>query len=146
MADVAVFVVVFIWLVLLTFVVFRTRSHYQRLITTTRKTSIDGILDSLLSRDIELLKETEQLKKQLEEVVSKSMTHIHAVNVVRFNPFEKRGREQSFVVSLLDEHVTGLIMNFMYTPDGLRVFTKKVKEGKGDGYELSEEEKKSLKA
>lgn len=144
MVVAAAFGIIFLWLIVLSFVLLKTKAHYSKLVQTTKKVHIDEVLDTLIDKDKDLIKETESLRTQLEEVARKSMTHVQNVNVVRFNPFEKRGREQSFVVSLLDEHVTGLILNFMYTPDGLRVFTKKVKEGKGDGYELSEEEKKSL--
>jgi len=45
---------------------------------------------------------------------------------------------------LLNKKNCGLILNFIYTRDGLRVYTKAVKDGKGDKYQLSEEEKKAV--
>ena len=64
--------------------------------------------------------------------------------MVRFNPFERSGGEQSFVLALLNNLNSGLVINFIYTREGLRTYIKKVKAGKGEKYELSEEEKEAI--
>ena len=48
-------------------------------------------------------------------------------------------------LALLDKEDSGLIINFIYTHEGVRVYTKKVKQGKGEEYQLSEEEQRAIK-
>lgn len=136
--------IVFIWLAVISAVLFKTRQHYLKLVSATKKEKLDDILDSILESDRMFAKEIDETKKALAKVVDEARFHYQKVRLVRFNPFEKRGREQSFVIALLDKDKNGILMNFMYAPDGLHVFTKLIKEGKGDEYDLSEEEKKAV--
>lgn len=134
-----------VWVIVLTWVVILTRTHYFNLVSRTKKYKIDDVLDRLLENDENFQKEIEGLKKELKQIIAKSQFHLQKIGLVRFNPFERIAGEQSFVVSLIDEQNSGILINFIYTHDGLRVYTKKVKYGKGEGYELSEEERKAIK-
>lgn len=136
--------VFFIWLSILSWIVFKIRKHYYNLITRTKKERIDGILDELLLQDKNIKTDLEEIKKQVKEEMRLSLLHLQKIGLVRFNPFERVGGEQSFVVALLDKEDNGIIINFIYTREGLRAYTKRVKKGKGDEYELSEEEKKAI--
>jgi thymidylate synthase ThyX len=130
--------VIFLWLLVLSFFLFRTRNHYHRLTQRTRKHSIDEILDGVLEKDIDIL------KKEIKKVIEQSEKHHQKVGLVRFNPFGRTGSDQSFVMALLDNEDSGVTINFIYTHEGIRVYAKVVKQGKGDGYELSEEEKRAI--
>ncbi len=133
-----------IWLVVLSFIVFKLRNHYYNLISRTRKERLDEILDSLLDQDRKNFNEIELIKKEFKKESESSKLHLQKVGLIRFNPFDRAGGEQSFVVAFLDTEDNGIILNFIYTRDGLRVYTKKVKQGKGEEYDLSEEEKKAI--
>ena len=132
------------WIIFLSWIVFSTRSHYFRLISHTKKDRIDEVLDKLLETDNHLKKEVEEIKHHLHQVSESSRFHLQKVGMVRFHPFEKRSGDQSIVLALLDHMKNGVIINFMYTPEGLRVYTKKVKEGRGEEYTLSDEEVKAI--
>lgn len=134
----------FLWLIALTYFVFKTRRHYFGLLKRTRKNTIDEILDSLLEDDKNLQHETAELKKELKEAIDRSRFYFQKAGVVRFNAFGRAGSDQSFALALLDKEDNGLIINFIYTHDGVRVYTKKIKQGKGD-YQLSEEEERAIK-
>ncbi|MFH0755131.1 MAG: DUF4446 family protein, partial [bacterium] len=110
-------------------IIFKTKAHYDKLIIRTRKESIDEILDILLENQKKLTEENINLKKELREEILSSRLHIQKIGLVRFNPFERMGGEQSFIVALLDEEKNGLTLNFIYTKEGLRVYTKKIKNG-----------------
>lgn len=133
-----------LWLVILTWIVIRTRNHYYRLISATKKDKLDEILDTLITKDSGLEKELTILKKEVQRLSGESKTHFQKIGLVRFNPFKLWGTDQSFVVALLDLQDNGLVINFIYTKEGLRVYTKIVKQRKGQEYELSEEEKKAI--
>ncbi|MBI3366530.1 DUF4446 family protein, partial [Candidatus Roizmanbacteria bacterium] len=137
--------VFFVWLCILSWVVFKVRNHYFNLISRTKKARIDEILDELLTTDKKITFELEEVKRDLIEEIKKSQFHIQKIGLIRFNPFERIGGEQSFVIAFLDKENNGIIVNYIYTREGLRVYTKKVKSGKGEEYELSEEEQKAIK-
>ena len=134
----------FIWLVFLTGIVLKTKAHYNDLISKTKKQKIDEILDELLMIDKKTKQELEIVKKELHEEIKASTLHIQKVGLVKFSPFERMGGEKSFVISFLNYENSGIVMNFIYAREGLRVYSKKVRGGKGEEFELSEEEKKAI--
>lgn len=136
--------VVFIWTIFLTVMVLKMKAHYNNLISNTRKHKIDEILDELLMIDNKTRQELEVVKKELQKEIKISTHHIQKVGLVKFNPFEKLGGEKSFVITFLNDENSGIIINFIHTRDGLRVYSKKVKNGKSEEFELSEEEKKAI--
>lgn len=134
----------FAWLIFLSFLVFRLRKHYYNLISKTKKEKLDEILDLLLEEDKKQINEINLIKSELKRQIEQSNLHLQKIGLIRFSPFERIGGDQSFVVAFLDKENNGIILNFIYTREGLRVYTKKVKEGKGDEYDLSDEEKKAI--
>jgi hypothetical protein len=124
--------------------ILKTKSHYNSLISNTRKHKIDEILDELLLIDKKTKEELDLVKKELQEEIKKSSLHIQKVGLIRFSPFEKSGGEKSFVITFLNYENSGIVINFIHTRDGLRVYSKKVVQGKGQEFELSEEEKKAI--
>lgn len=67
------------------------------------------------------------------------------IGLVRFNPFSETGGNQSFCLALLDGEDSGLVISSLHTRQTTRIYAKPVKKGKGDGYELSAEEKQAIK-
>lgn len=139
------FGIILFWLGVLSYFLIKTRKHYYSLVSRTRKQKIDEILDKIIENDEKNRLEIDKLRKEIEKIVKNAKFHFQKIGLIRFNPFARTGGEQSFVISLLDANDSGLIINFIYTHEGLRVYTKKVKEGKGEEYNLSEEENEAIK-
>lgn len=78
--------------------------------------------------------------KNLEDI---SETTIRKMGVVRFNPFNDMGGNQSFVIALLDNKNNGFLISSLLVKDGSRVYSKTVKQGKSD-YMLSKEESEAI--
>ena len=81
--------------------------------------------------------ENADIKKKLDMCIQK-------VGVVRFNPFAEVGGNQSFAIALLDKHLNGVIILSLYARDGVRVYSKALKDGKSE-YRLSKEEEEAVK-
>lgn len=135
---------VFFWLIGLSYFIFKLKSHYYNLTSKTRKERLDEILDLLLDQNKKIYNEIEAVKNELKKEIESSKLHLQKVGLVRFNPFDRVGGKESFVIAYLDSLNNGIILNFIYTRDGLRVYTKKIKEGRGEEYDLSDEEKKAI--
>jgi len=66
------------------------------------------------------------------------------INILRFNPFEDVGGDQSFILTLLDENSNGAILTSLHNRDITRVYAKPIKNGQGDNITLSKEEKLAI--
>ena len=78
--------------------------------------------------------------KNLEDICE---TTIRKIGVVRFNPFNNMGGNQSFIIAMLDNKNNGFLISSLFVKDGNRVYAKTVKQGKSD-YVLSEEEVEAI--
>lgn len=121
------------------------RSRYLNFTSGAKTKNFDEILDTLVGDDKNLKMEVDLLKKDVRAIFTKTQKQVQKIGVVRFNPFGKAGSEQSFVLALLSEENSGIVINFIYTHEGVRVYTKQVKEGKGVERALSEEETRAVK-
>ena len=79
--------------------------------------------------------------KRIERDLSKC---VQKVGVVRFNPFGDVGGNQSFVIALLDNSLSGVIIQSLYSRGGVRVYSKQIKKGKSE-YALGEEEEEAIR-
>lgn len=137
-------IIFFIWLFVLSYFFIKLKNHYQNLISKTKKEKLDEVLELLLEKDIKIEKDIYVIKQELQNQINLSRYYFQKIGLIRYNPFDKTGGKQSFVIALLNKENSGLILNFIYTKEGLRVYTKKVIKGKGAEYELSEEEKQVI--
>ena len=136
---------ILVWFATLTYFLFQTRRHYFHLVRRTGRERLDEILETLLSHDQSIQSEVSQLKKELANAVDTSRFYFQKVGLVRYSAFNRPNSDQSFVLALLDKEHSGILLNFIYTHDGVRIYTKRVKQGKGEEYQLSEEEQSAIK-
>lgn len=135
----------FLWLGAVTFFLFRTISHYKKLTTRTGSKSIDSILETILDQHQHHDKDIHTVKEAITTLETQAKKHLQRVGFIKFNPFERVGGEQSFVIALLDNNNSGIVKTFMYTREGVRIYVKQIKEGKPVEYELSDEEKEAIR-
>ena len=91
----------------------------------------------------ELGKEVKDLTQDLESFKKKSRTNLQKVGIVRFNPFQGVGGNQSFSIALLDENNDGIVLTSQYLQEFNRVYAKPIKGG-CSSYSLSKEEKEAI--
>lgn len=92
-----------------------------------------------------LEKEIKELFDGYEKIYKMAFKGIHKVGVVRYNPFNDIGGNQSFVVALLDGDKSGVVITSLHTREGTRIFSKAIFEGKSLKGALTEEEEKAIK-
>jgi hypothetical protein len=107
---------------------------------------IKNLKDVFLSQK----EKSEELEEKIKDAFSKIKdlentceTTIQKTGVVRFNPFNDMGGDQSFVIALLDNKNNGFIISSLFVKDGNRVYAKAIKQGKSD-HVLSNEEKEAI--
>lgn len=135
----------FIWLLILTFLFWRTSSHYNRLAKGTTNKTLTSVLEDILKSVQIAEKDISVLKDRCSKIEKEGLLHIQKIGLLRFNPFKDTGGNQSFILSLLDASDTGVVISGLYSRSGTRWYAKRVVEGRGIEHDLSEEEKKALK-
>ncbi len=135
----------FIWLITLTVVFLRLLSHYNNLIKGASTKTLKSVLEELLV-DVQMRKkDIEILVGRCDKIEKDSLLHIQKIGLVRFNPFKDTGGDQSFILAFIDAQNTGVIISGLYARSGTRWYAKRVVEGNGVDYELSDEEKQAIK-
>ena len=91
----------------------------------------------------ELLEDTKNVKKDIEELFSKHQTAFQKLGLVKYDAFKEMGGKLSFTLALLDENNNGFLMNSVHSSDGCYSYTKRVKNGDSE-IALSNEEKVAI--
>lgn len=132
-----------VWLFVITvgviYIVFILRSLFPY-----KQRGIKHAIDEVFGRQEKNKELFEGIQKELKEEKKKGVKKLSRYGFVRFNPFERLGGEQSYCFALMDEEGGGVVMTFLFTREGMRVYMKQVENGRGKESELSQEEKKAV--
>lgn len=97
----------------------------------------------LIHRVIEMEEKWRHIEPRIKDIETITATSIQKVGFIRFNPFEGTGGNNSFVLAFLDKKNDGVLISSLYLRDGMRMYGKKIENGK-TRYPLLEEEKRML--
>ena len=86
------------------------------------------------------------LSHRYDKIEEEERVALKKIGLTRFNPFKDTGGDQSFILSILNQEDTGIVISGLYSRLGTRWYAKKVEKGKGVDHELSDEEKKAVAA
>lgn len=118
--------------------------HYNVLTKDISRKTLTAFLEQI-TKELEINKKNiARLSEQCDKIEKDGQLHIQKIGLLRFNPFKDTGGDQSFILALVDAKDTGVIISGLYSRSGTRWYAKKVVDGKGVEYELSDEEKKAL--
>ncbi len=135
----------FLWLGIISFLLFKTITNYNRLTRGVTEKTLSEVLNQLLVSQELSKKELTEVELQLKDQKAHLQLVIQKVGLVRFNPFSDTGGDQSFILAFLDAEGNGVIMTSLYARTGVRWYIKAVKKGKGIEHELSDEETDAIK-
>jgi len=92
----------------------------------------------------ELSKRVESLDARLPIVEEQGRRAVQRVGLVRYNPFEDTGGNQSFALALLDSKSDGVVISSLHSRQQTRLYVKQIAGGKSETA-LSDEETQALK-
>lgn len=90
-----------------------------------------------------LEEEHQKISKDLEELKQKNRKNFQKIGMIRFNPFNEVGGDQSFSIALLDADNNGFVVTSHFSRESNRVYAKPVEKGTSQ-YQLSIEEKEAI--
>lgn len=92
-------------------------------------------------RASERMAEIESMHAVIEGRSRRSLQH---VGLVRFNPFDDTGSDQSFAIALLDDERDGVVISSLHGRANTRVFAKPIEAGVS-AHNLSDEEAQAIR-
>lgn len=145
---VAALAIAVIALIVVAALLFRRLAALERRLAGLTRDGDGGSLESTLHATLDkvavLTSGVDRLANRatvLEQVQRKA---IQRTGLVRYNPFEDTGGNQSFAVALLDANGDGVVMSSLHARQNTRVYAKAVVGGKSEAA-LSDEEAEALR-
>lgn len=124
----------------------RTRRLDARLAGLTRGSdggSLEAVLDAHLDKVYAVARELDEVVARQAVLEAAQRRSFQRVGLVRYNPFEETGGNQSFALALLDAAGDGWVLSSLHARSGTRVYAKVIKRGRADTG-LSAEETEAL--
>jgi hypothetical protein len=106
--------------------------------------SLEAILDAHLDKVFAVARELDELSARSAILEANGRRAVQRVGLVRFNPFEETGGNQSFALAMMDAHGDGFVVSSLHARAGTRLFAKAIADGRSDAA-LSAEESEALR-
>ena len=106
--------------------------------------SLEAVLDSHLDKVDAVARGISDLDARMAVLEAAQRRSFQRVGLVRYNPFEETGGNQSFALALLDAAGDGWVLSSLHARSGTRVYAKAVAAGRSDSA-LSDEETEALR-
>jgi hypothetical protein len=106
--------------------------------------SLEAVLDAHLERVHTVARQVDDVTKRTAVLESASRRAFSRVGLVRYNPFEETGGNQSFALALLDANGDGWVLSSLHARSGTRVYAKAISGGRSDAA-LSDEEAAAIR-
>ena len=106
--------------------------------------SLEAILESHLGRVHQVVRDVEKVAARTAILERDSQRAFARVGLVRYNPFDDTGGNQSFALALIDAKGDGFIVSSLHSRNATRLYAKALTGGRSE-VTLSAEEAEALK-
>jgi hypothetical protein len=122
----------------------RFRRRLDGLTRGSEGRNIEAVLDAHLDKVLAVARELDELSARSAVLEAEGRRAIQRIGLVRFNPFEDTGGNQSFALALTDRGGDGFVVSSLHARTGTRLYVKAVVAGRSDSA-LSAEEAEALR-
>ena len=88
--------------------------------------SLEGVLASHLDTVVRVGREVDEMAARTAMLEAGARMHFGRLGLVRFNPFEDTGGNQSFALAMLDANNDGFVLSSLHSRTGTRVYSKAI--------------------
>jgi hypothetical protein len=135
-------------LLVLVVVLLRRTSRLDRRISSLTRAgdgkSLEDMLEAHLDKVYAVARELGELEVRTAILEREELGAFQRLGLVRYNPFEDTGGNQSFALALLDGRGDGFIVSSLHTRTATRVYGKAITNGRSEAA-LSDEEAEALR-
>lgn len=136
---------VFLWLGILTFLIWKQGNFFKTLFPKSGDRDIRRKFEEVLKQVENFEQDLDKHKSRLSEIEKSGLEHIQRVKLLRYNPYDETGGDQSFTLALLDDQGSGFVITSLHARSGTRIFAKPVSLGKSTKYKFSKEEEEVIR-
>jgi len=134
-----------VWLGILSLLVWKQTIFLKLLFPKSGERDIRKRFEEVFKQTLDFRQDLDELKDNLSKVEHLGLKHVQRVDLLRYNPYDDTGGDQSFSLALLNDDGNGIVVTSLHARSGTRVFAKPINSGKGSQYRLSQEEEKVVK-
>lgn len=106
--------------------------------------SLEESIKSLVSETSDLDIKLGKISRKQDRQETILFSAIKKIGIVRFNPFNNIGGDQSFAIAFLNSENSGIVLSSLFLREGTRIYAKPVNNLKST-YSLSKEEEEAIK-
>lgn len=133
-----------IWFAILNFYLIKTIGKYRNLTKGANNINLSQVIENIVKR-VELdQKMIDQISKDIANQQRQNLQNFQKYALIRFNPFEDTGGDQSFIAAFLDGQDNGIVISSLHSRNGTRIYAKPVSNKKATTHEFSKEEKEVI--
>ena len=110
----------------------------------TQGSSLGDVLHAHVGRVDEVGRRLDELVQVHEVLERRSRGSLQHIGLVRFNPFDDTGSDQSFAIALLDDQRDGVVLSSLHGRANTRLYAKPVENG-ASSHNLSDEETEAIR-
>lgn len=121
----------------------RLSGQYQHLMAGTSGGNLEAMLNDHVAKvrgTAARVEDVQELAQRLEQASHLSLQHLA---IVRFNPFQDTGGDQSFAIAMADDYGNGVVLSSLHSRGVTRVYAKPLL-GWESSYSLADEEKQAI--
>lgn len=137
--------VIFIWVGILSFLIWKQNIFLKSLFPKSGERDIRRKFEEVLGQIEDFGQDLENVRNESSIVKKLGLSHIQRVELLRYNPYDDTGGDQSFTICLLNDLGSGVVVTSLHARSGTRVFAKPVLQGKADKYQFSKEEEEIVR-
>ena len=101
--------------------------------------SLEGVLDTHLDTVMRVAHDLDELTARMAILEGGSRLHFGRLGLVRFNPFDDTGGNQSFALAILDANNDGFVVSSLHSRTGTRLYAKAIFGGESESVLGAEE-------
>lgn len=139
-----IIVILAVFSVIVSFYSFKTNKMVNDLLDRGKIKEFKDVFLAQKEKNDNLEKDIKEAFLKIKNLEAIAKISIQKTAVVRYNPFNDLGGNQSFVIALLDGRNNGFVVSSLFVKDGNRVYSKAIKTGKCE-QKLSAEEIEAIK-
>jgi len=122
----------------------RALRAYRRLVGGGPGGSLGEVLEGHVTEVERVGRRLDELQASLDGLQLRTPGSLQHVGMVRFNPFDDTGSDQSFAIALLDGRHDGVVISSLHGRTNTRLFAKPVEDG-ASTHTLSTEEAEAIR-
>jgi hypothetical protein len=131
------------WIAWLQFRLAKVNAEYKALVAGTSGGNLEQILHDHMAQVRNVTQRLDELEALAHQTDLASRRSLQWLGVLRFNPFNDVGGDQSFALALVDGYGNGVVISSLHMRNMTRVYAKPLKKWEAE-HHLTDEEKQAI--